>query len=394
MFQIVEKNLSIAFPHERHLHALLCQVPNHLQRRNDLYRLASPDSNWDTIRSVLQMVLAGEGALNRLNFIFFPEAILPHDRLDAALTLLQQMRPNTVTVFGLSPFSLAEYRDLLWRFRSDNREVLDSVVEDLASGTREQTPVNCCLIAAKEKDGRLRIFLEAKSHPFVGEEHFDHDHSLYRGKVFPLFRCVPSCFNFMTLICLDYAYRDFYRSNINTIIERANRLFFDSRQQLDLLAVIKCNPKPEHKAFQDVVHGYYAGYLACNPGIRDTATLFCNSSEDTVCEGASPRSSFGHSSVIINQRHKIGRISRQEYVTDDYGGLPVCRLRFGTGTRLYYFNLPFFHDIDPRMSRVSMKIHSIFKPENGCWNRLSREELEKQPACSRAFPMLISQKSS
>jgi hypothetical protein len=376
MFHIVEKHLSIAFPPERHLHALVCQTPNHLLQRNDRYHLANPDLNWETFRSVLQLVLSGDGELNLLQFLFFPEAMLPHTRLDDALALLGKMRPNTVTVFGLGPLILAEYHDLLQRFDLDNQEALASVRGDLACGTREQTPVNSCLIAVKEQDGRLRIFLEAKSHPFAGEEHFDHDHSLYRGKIFPLFRSAQSCFNFMTLICLDYAYRDFYRSNINTVIEKANNLFFTSRQQLDLLAVIQCNPKPEHKAFQDVIHGYYADYLACNPGIHETTTLFCNSSEETVCEGAAPQSSFGRSAVIISQRHKIGRCARQEYATDDFGGLPVCRLRFGKPTRLYYFNLPRFHVIDPRMARLSMKVHSIFKPGSNGWTRLTREELE------------------
>jgi len=380
MIRIVEKQLSIAFPPERHLHALICQVPNRLQRRNDLYRLASPSLNWETVRSVLDLVLGGEGELNRLQFIFFPEAILPREHLDDLLALLHQMRPNTVTVVGLGPINLAEYRNLLMRFGPDNRETLESVREDLARGARAQTPVNSCLTAVKEQDGRLRIFFAAKSHPFSGEEHFDHDHDLYQGKIFPLFRCAPSCFNFMTLICLDYAYRDLYRSNINTIIEQANNLFLTSRQQLDLLAVIQCNPKPEHRAFQEVVHGFYAGYLACNPGTHDTGTLFCNSSEETVCEGTAHPSPFGRSAVITSRRHKIGRIARQEYVTDDYGGLPVCRLRFGTATRLYYFNLPRFHEIDPRMSRVSMKIHSIFKTDLKTWVRLSREELEKSPA--------------
>ena len=53
----------------------------------------------------------------------------------------------------------------------------------------------------------------------------------------------------MTLVCLDYVYRDLYQSNISTIIEKANELFFQTRQRLDLLAVIECNPKPEHRPF-------------------------------------------------------------------------------------------------------------------------------------------------
>ena len=92
----------------------------------------------------------------------------------------------------------------------------------LAAGDIESLPVNCCVTVVKEADGKIRVFLQAKSHPFFGEETIDPYHDLYRGKVFPLFRCTPSGFNFMPVICLDYVYRDLYQSNITTIIERAN----------------------------------------------------------------------------------------------------------------------------------------------------------------------------
>ena len=78
-----------------------------------------------------------------------------------------------------------EYRQWLETYRQDNAEALASVAEDLEAGDVDQAPVNWCVIAVKEDDGRLRVFLEAKSHPFVGEENLDSLHDLYRGKVFP-----------------------------------------------------------------------------------------------------------------------------------------------------------------------------------------------------------------
>ncbi len=375
MFQIIEKTLHLRLPPRQHIHVLSCQIPNVLERHNLVYRLAEPESSWQTVRSILELAVAGDGNLKKTCLLFLPESCLPFAHLHDALNIIDRMRANTVTVIGLGPVTLGDYRDTLQQFTDDNREALATVLADLDAGDTATLPVNCCMIAVKEDDERLRVFFEAKSHPFVGEENLDSDHYLYRGKIFPLFRCQPSCFNFMTLICIDYAYRDLYQSNISVIIEKANQLFFDSRQKLDLLAVIECNPKPEHRAFSDVANGFYGEYLARTPGINDTVTLFCNTSEETVCAEAPAGAVFGHSSVLIHHRHKIRKISMPEYNTDDFGGLPVCRLRFGAATRLYYYSLPFFHELDPRATRTPLKVHAIFRQEAESWTRMSCEEL-------------------
>ena len=139
---------------------------------------------------------------------------------------------------------LVKYQEFLERYSEDNSEALDSVIQDLDSGDIDEIPTNWSITAVKENDGQLRVFIQAKSYPFVGEERLDSLHDLYRGKVFPLLHCQPNCFNFMSLICFDYVYRDLYQSNISTIIDKANQLFFNSRQQLDLLMILECNPKP------------------------------------------------------------------------------------------------------------------------------------------------------
>jgi hypothetical protein len=377
MVRIVEKDLNVQFPRGHHQHVLLCQIPNHLRLSDFAYQVADPEAKWAQVRSILELAAQGEGNLKKLHFLLFPESCLPAARVDDALAIIaERFRPNTVTAFGVEHIRLAEFRRLLERWPADNAEALASVVEDIEAGDVEQVPVNWCVIAAKEADGRLRVFLVAKSHPFVGEENVDAFHDLYRGKIFPLFRCHPTCFNFMVLICLDYVYRDLYQSNIGAIIEKADELFFQTRQRLDLLTVIECNPKPEHPAFRDVVNGFYGEYLEYTPGVRDAVTVFCNASGESRCDGLRGEPTFGHSSVIIHRSHKLERIQLSEFATDDFGGLPVCRLRFGADTRLYYFNLPLFHELDPRTTRVPLKIHSIFRPsrENG-WVRMGGEEL-------------------
>ena len=378
MPEIIDKKVNIQFPLGHHLHCMVAQIPNNLKRADIGFRLVDPEEKWRLVSSVLNLVAAGEGNLKKLHFLLFPESSLPASRFDDMLVIIEQsFRPNTVTIFGIEHILLRDYRALLERFRADNTEAIECVDHDIDSGDVLNMPVNWCCIAIKEADGRLRVFLEAKSHPFHGEEYIDTFHDLYRGRHFYLFRCRPSCFNFMAVICLDYLYRDLYSSNIRQIIDHANQLFFATRQGLDALFVIQCNPKPEHRAYRDVISGFYGEYLEDTPGVRETVTVFGNASEDTTIEGSSAEDAFGSSYVVINQNHRLAQANFSEFATDDFDGAPVCRLCFGKGTRLLYFNLPPQHENDPRTSRVPLKVHAIMAvDEAGVWRKIAVDEAD------------------
>jgi hypothetical protein len=377
MVQIIDMKVNLEFPLGHHLHCLIAQIPNHLRRSETGFALVNPDLKWDQVTSILDLVIAGEGNFKKLHFLMLPEATIPFVRFDEMLERIAAgFRPNSVTMFGVEQIRLKTYRELLERFRADNEEAIVSVDRDIDSGDVLEMPVNWCCIAVKESTGKLRVFLEAKSHPFHGEEFLDKFHDLYRGRHFYLFRSRPSCFNFMTLICLDYLYRDLYSSNIKQIIDHANQLFFNTRQGLDTLFIIQCNPKPEHRAYRDVVSGFYGEYLEDTPGVRETVTVFGNASDETRLEELPTEGEFGNSFVVINRHHKLANARFPEFSTDDFNGGPVCRLRFGTGTRLYYFNLPLHHELDPRTSRVPLKVHTILKwAAEGGWVRVSGEEI-------------------
>jgi hypothetical protein len=377
MPKIIDKSVNLDFPLGHHLHCLVAQIPIRLRRADHGYEIADPDAQWRTVRSVLDLVAAGEQNLKRLHFLMFPEAAVPFSRLDDLLGVLdREMRPNTVTMFGLEHVRLRTYRDLLDRFAEENEAAIRLVQEDIDSGDVLLNPVNAGCVAVKEGSGRLRVFFEAKSHPFAGEEVLDTHADLYRGRHFYLFRSEPACFNFMVLVCLDYLYRSLYASNIRGIIDHANRLFFTTRQTLDTLFVIQTNPKPEHRAYREVLSGFYGEYLEDMPGVRETVTVFGNASSESRIDGYSGDGKFGGASVVISRHHKLARISEPEFSTDDFDGAPLCRLRFGTGTRLYYFNLPLHHELDPRSSRMPLKVHRIMQPTAaGNWESVPRDRL-------------------
>lgn len=371
MPKVIDTTVNLSFPLGHHLHCMIAQLPVHLHGETGFHPVER-EKQWRQIRSVLDVVAAGEGNLKKLHFLLFPESCLPANHLDDLLTLVaERFRPNSVVMIGAEHQSLRQYRQLLERFRADNAEAIELVDRDIDSGDVLEMPVNWCLILVKQADGRLRVFLEAKSHPFHGEEDIDKYRDLYRGRHFYLLRSRPSCFNFMAIICLDYLYRDLYASNIKQIIDHANQLFFSTRQGLDALFVIQCNPKPEHTAYRDVLSGFYGEYLEDTPGVRETTTVFGNASDETVLDGVAQHGSFGYSSVVINRSHRLEKVITEEFVTDDFGGAPVCRLRFCSGTRLLYFNLPLHHEIDPRSSRVPLKVHAIMRnAHDGVWEKL------------------------
>ncbi|HEY3307563.1 MAG TPA: hypothetical protein VGJ93_03825 [Desulfuromonadaceae bacterium] len=376
MPEIIDKKVKLDFPLGHHLHCMIAQIPNHLQRSPNGFRILDPEAQWAMVRSVLELVTDGEGNLKKLHFLLFPETTLPMACFDEMLATIERtFRPDTVTMFGVEHVRLREYRELLGRFCEDNAEALALVDRDIDSGDVLEMPVNWCCIAVKESDGRMRIFLEAKTHPFHGEEYIDKFHDLYRGKHFYLFRSRPSCFNFMVIICLDYIYRDLYTSNIRQIIDHSNQLFFTTRQGLDGLFVIQCNPKPEHPAYRDIISGFYGEYLEDMPGVRETVTVFGNASDETRIEDVPAQQGFGHAYVVINKDHRLSHVKQAEFLTDDFEGAPVCRLRFGSGTRLLYFNLPPQHELDPRTSRVPLKVHAIMsRDESGQWRKISADE--------------------
>lgn len=374
MFHIVDKTVTLNYPLGHHLHCMISQIPNHIRFDDEQDPEAITQKKWLLVQSVLDLVATGPGNLKKLHFLLFPESTLPCSHLNDALELIDnRFRANTVTMLGMEHIALHQFKAIVERYSADNAELLESITTDQDCGDIDHLRVNWAVIAIKEGDGTLRVFIQAKSHPFSGEESLDH-RDLYHGKIFPLFHSQPTGFNFMAMICFDYIYRTMYHSNITTVIQRANELFFSSRQHLDFLAILECNPKPEHDTFRDVIHGFYGEHLAAAPGVRETITTFCNSATETreSLPHNGDQETFGHSSVFIHKNHKMIAEQLGEFTIDDFSGLPVCRLRFGTDSRLYYFNLPVFHEFDPRTTRMPLKVHTIFKPttQNG-WQSIN-----------------------
>jgi hypothetical protein len=375
MVRIIEHTVDLDFPAGEGIHTLVAQIPTHLRLEGRLFKIKDIAEQTARTMSILR-IAGGLSGDEKLHFILLPESSVPFDTVDEVLEVISTELPdNTVVIFGVEHITLHQFRNVLDRYITDNSDIMD-LLSDEDDGDDRSKPVNMCVTVVKERNGRIRCFLAAKTHPFAGEETVDDLFDLYRGKAFLLFSCMNTPFNFMPLICFDYVYRDMHDSNIMSIIEKANELYFRRHQNLDLLAVIQCNPKPEHKVFRDVVTGFYGEHLFKTPGTRDTLTVFINSSCETELEGAMTGDSFGHSSIVNGARHKLPRIKLSEFKTDDFSGAPVSRLRFGDATRLYLCRLFPHHETDPRSSRAMVKVTGIYRPSTPHhWERMSGEDL-------------------
>jgi hypothetical protein len=207
-------------------------------------------------------------------------------------------------------------------------------------------PVNWCLIAVKDDEGQVRCFLEAKTHPFFGEEFLDQPHDLYRGQYIYFFRSRLAPLSFVVLICLDYIYRDRHGSNILTIIRQANEIYYRERQPLDLLFVIQCNPKPEHQVFQDTAVGFYGEYLIFTPGVKNATTVLLNTSAETKIDGVGEeKGGFGHSAVLVHKGRRLPAVRRVFH--GPAGRRPGLASRFGRDPALPPGPVPVPREIPP-----------------------------------------------
>jgi hypothetical protein len=374
MVEIVEKFVSLRIPLEDNIPILLAQLPNVLRHHHFLYQVADPDRKWAMVRPILEMAATGESGLHGTRFVAFPEGSIPFKYKDEIVRFIEsRLPPNTIVILGFEHIFFKQYYQLLSDYRAFNEEAYELVTKE-PRRVEEDRPVNCCMTAIKDDSGRLHCYVEAKTHPFIGEEFLDQPHDLYRGRYLYLFRSTLSALNFMVLICLDYIYRDRHDSNAVAVIRRANELYYKERQQLDLLFVIQCNPKPEHKVFVDTTIGFYGEHLMFTPGVKHGVTLFLNSSLDTVVDGVTS-GTFGHSSIVVHKDRRLPPTAVAEYSTDDLSGGPVSRLRFGPETRLYLVELSLFHSRDPRTTRTPVRILSIFCREDGEWRELDGSEI-------------------
>lgn len=376
MIELIEKFIPLRLPSEERVSMLLAQIPSRLRYRNYFYQLVDPHGQWATVERLLRMVAQEEDGLERATFVVLPEVSVPFQYKDNLLSIIQkEFRRNTVTIAGFEHVSLRQFWQVLAEYGAENAEA-HRLTADGMNRAEADRPVNWCLVAVKDEHGDLRCYVEAKTHPFFGEEFLDQPRDLYRGRYLYLFRSQLAPLSFIVLICLDYIYRDRHGSNILTIIRKANEMYYRERQPLDLLFVIQCNPKPEHPVFHDTAVGFYGEHLIFTPGVKNATTVFLNTSAETTVEGVTEeRGGFGHSAVLVHKGRRLPATAVAEYSTDQLGGGPVSRLRFGSQTRLYHLDLSLFHERDPRTSRSPIKLLSVHGLRASRWHKLEGEEI-------------------
>ncbi len=375
MIAIIDKFNQLFFPNLSEIKLVIAQIPNRLKKEGFFYKSKNPEKKWEIVNRIFDKVKDKNCNLSETDFLIFPEVSIPEKYIEDLIELIKNsMKKNSVTIFGTEHINFSSFFGYLEKYVQFNQEAFDIIKNDFDQ-TPSNKPVNVEFIILKDNNNELNIFVQAKTHPFFGEESLDLNTDLYRSKYFYLFSSTMVPFNFMSLICFDYVYRDNYWSNIYSIVKKANELFFRKRQELDLLITIECNPKPEHKIFRDILTGFYGEHLFKTPGTRDTISIFVNSSGESELDGLpDDEQFFGHSFIAMNEMYKLNPLKLTEFSVDNFDGAPVSRIRFNDKTRLFYVMLNFLRDIDPRSSRVPVKIIGVYKYTDQ-WQKLSSEEL-------------------
>jgi len=371
MIGIIEKYNKLFFPNLSEIKVILAQIPCNLVKEGFFYKSKNIEEKWRLIEKIFEVEEVKE-----TDFLIFPEDSIPVEYVNKFIEFAGKfLKKNSVLIFGAEHMTFEQFFNSLERYKEYNQEAYNIVKNDFKE-TPLVKPVNAEFIILKDNNEEINIFIQAKTHPFFGEESLDITTDLYRSKYFYLFSSTMVPFNFMSLICFDYVYRDNYWSNIYAIVKKANELFFRKRQELDLLVTIECNPKPEHKIFRDILTGFYGEHLFKTPGTRDTISIFVNSSGESNIDGLPLEEAyFGYSFIAMSEKYKLNPLKVSEFSVDNFDGAPVTRIRFSDKTRLFYVMLNFLRDIDPRSSRVPVKIIGIFKYENDRWQRMTGEEL-------------------
>ena len=355
---------------------LIAQIPCNLKRKGFLYISENPVQKWKMIEALLEKYKDSKCKIHDSDFIVFPEDSIPFQYLDLFIEKIEEIvKKNSIVIFGCEHVKFKDFCNLLEKYKDSNIEAYNIVKKDI-NDTPNDKPANLEFILIKDNNETLHVYIQAKTHPFYGEESVDVNMDLYRSKYFYLFSSSMVPFNFMSLICFDFVYRDNYWSNIYSIVKKANQLYFSKRQELDLLIVIECNPKPEHRVFKDTLTGFYGEHLFKTPGTRDTISVFVNSSEDSSIDTIDKtEKSFGFSHIVLSESFKIPPLNLSELTVDNFDAAPVTRIKFTPATRLFHVTLNFLRDKDPRSSRVPVKINGVYKFESNKWEKMTSKEL-------------------
>ena len=376
MIGIIDRYIPFFFRNLSNINMLIAQIPCKLVRKGFLYVVQDPDATWERITKIFDKYSDPLCKISESDFIVFPEDSIPFKFLEPFIEKLEKvLKKNTVVIFGCEHTTFENFYSLLEKYKDDNMEAYNIVLNDKKE-TPDDKPSNLEFILLKDNTGHLHVFIQAKTHPFFGEESVDVNTDLYRSKYFYMFHSTMVPFNFMSLICFDFVYRDNYWSNIYAIVKKANQLYFSKRQELDLLVVIECNPKPEHNVFRDTLSGFYGEYLFKTPGTRNTISVFVNSSNESTIETIEKDDTmFGYSHIVLSENFKIPSLLLSEITVDNFNNAPVTRIRFTPKTRLFNFTMNFLRDRDPRSSRVPIKINGVYKYINNNWLKMTSKEL-------------------
>jgi len=242
--KIIPVPLNVDLPND-HLCIIMVQPFLKLQQTSNGFNLDGnvSENHKRTIQSTLELAcnpVFGNDSYNT-NFLLFPEHSLPYDMiLNIKDKISGSLANNSILIGGIEGINKKAYSILL----GDSNNPEEASVNLSGIGNY----INCGIIFTKERDGKVKIYLQPKIKANEDEQAI----GMIEGEHIFLFK--TKNYNFLCLNCFDFIGRN-RTSPIPLVRDIMGKLSIDVPSgyclNLDLIFILQCNKLPDHRCFQE-----------------------------------------------------------------------------------------------------------------------------------------------
>ena len=278
MIAIEQVPLQVTLP-SSHVRMVLMQP--HVQLQNSL----TGPLRWDPakvqdqlagIRRTLDIAGSALGAKEQAHFTVFPEYAIPG--LDGVRLIDAAVRdggwpPNTVIIGGVDGLDKDQYVQLC---DGPDTSVHDNNKPDKLAPHHW---VNCCVTWAKEGDGQVRRWVQAKIRP-AWDEVTAQCHDMFCGSSAFVFKATFDqqdfpC-HFLTFLCFDWVAAPAGKTVWREVVEDLQQKWEQQPGLIQWVFVPQRNPKPNHHSFIDSTYDCLTDVL--NPAVdrREAGVVHAN----------------------------------------------------------------------------------------------------------------------
>lgn len=263
------------------------------------WKLDNNNQQLDRISRFMNIAKRFDGN-GKTHFTVLPEYSIPGlvgvERINQFL-LDPSWDSETVVIGGVDGLNKDEYRTLC--SNEISRVFIDNLPDNIPNGNW----INCCITWVKDRDGRLKRWIQPKLSPSWAERNIMHSR-MFCGRSVSLFTIKYAndtpC-KFMSLICFDWIGAINSAGNgINGILNQINQLWQNtgSRKDINMVFMLQHNEEPNHRNFLENARNFFEDRVSNQFVVRDQSILFFVNTAGIDRPGKSVK--YGYSSLIAS----------------------------------------------------------------------------------------------